>query len=292
MTLRRLQLERLEDRSMLAVTTSMNFSTGVLSVNSNSAGDTVALEGIGQLGAVAIYANGASLNSFGNVRSIKVNMGSGNDRLDVAALVISGDLTINMGSGSDVFNLNNTPDGPGLGDNNVFIGGSINANLGSNPGDRVDWDGDNLDYSIFIGQNVVLKGVADVDLDGNGGLIALEESDILIGGSLTISLTEFGDQNGDGQSIDMDDVNVGNTTTINGSSAADRVRITDSKFSWRFTISLGGGNDVLDLANGIDNHNTFGYQFVYSGGAGTDRFESQGTNYGATPVFVSVEIQI
>lgn len=291
---RKLGFERLESRSMLAVTASMTAASGVLTINSDAAEDAVALEGAGPLGSLRVYANGAFLRHAEGVRSIRANLGSGNDRLDIAAVSIGGDVIVNAGSGSDVVDVDNTPGAGPAADSQVFIGGSLTVNMGNDAGDRVDFAGDASDYCIFIGRNVSLTGVADVKLDGQGGDWNLNESDIAMGGSLLISLSSYGDVNGDGLSIAMDDLNVGNTMTVNGSLAADRVLITDSVVTRRVSISLRGGDDLLDLdGGGPDTPNMFNDRFTYNGGPGTDSYNPFFLNvFAMPPVIVSVEITV
>lgn len=280
---RRLHFERLEDRRLLAVTVNFSSSTGQLNIFGDGASDAVAIDGRGVMGRVSVQVNGAVRLVPQGVNSINVVMGAGSDVLDISALLIGGSLTVNMGSGSDRVDLDNMANLAGGGvSGNMFIGGHTTINMGGNAGDLVEFDQSNL-FSNFIGGNLTLLLVADVNLNGNGASFQTDNSDITVGGSLTVGLTPFGDVNGDFITVDIDDLNVGGFTTITGSSAADVVRFTDSSFVRNVNISLLGGSDVLNIG-ATGNPNRFQAQIAFYGGSGTDTLDNTGANQFAFPI--------
>jgi hypothetical protein len=276
-----LTFERLEDRTLMAVNVTLN-AKGILSIVGDGASDDVDVEGTGNAGEVEVFVNGGSQGTFLGVKTIRANLGAGDDGFFVAAINIGGNLDIRLGSGADEFDLddqptNANPDAP------VFIGGSVLVNLGGNAGDFVDWDTDDSgsDFGITIGKNVNIEGVADVDLNGDGGDTAVQTDDITIGGSLKIVLNGFGDVGGDLAEVFLDDVNVGGNTTLIGTAAAETIRISDSSFVRRVEGSLGAGDDLLDIDEGA--FNRFNAAVVVNFGAGFDTLDDNAGNFFAVP---------
>lgn len=288
-----LRIEQLEDRKLMTVSANFAASSGILTITSDAASDMVNVEGSGVAGQLRVSANGGFGALFSGVRSIRANLGGGNDHLLIAAIQIGGGVTINMGSGSDQFRLYTRTFLPSSMDGNVMIGGPLTANMGNNVGDFVDVHANLATFGIFVGGNVALHNVADVDLNGNGGSSLSETIDIHVGGNLTIGLSSFGDVNSDGLNVDIDDLNVLGTTTINGSSAADRVQITESTFARRVVVSLGAGDDLLDLDLGAGFRNRFFDRFTFYGGSGFDTFDNNTDNvFAFQPVLSSVEATV
>ena len=123
-----------------------------------------------------------------------------------------------------------------------------------------------------------------VDIDGNGGTFASEASDVSVGGELRIELSGKGDVNADGKEIDIDDLNVTGSTALNGSEQIDRIEISDSTFTGKFTSTLGGGNDVLDLDTGAGDPSRFLSSVAVDFGAGTDTLDNNPLNTFASPI--------
>jgi hypothetical protein len=236
-----------------------------LVITGDGASDVVVVNGLGATGAVEVWVNAVLVDSFVGVGDIKVKMGGGDDFLDLAGIHIGGALIIDLGAGDDVLDLDDTPDiGTAL-DHHVFIPGGIDVKMGGQAGDSVDWD--SAVAGVTIGGDVVLAQAADIDLKGSGGSDLAEPVDIHIGGKLKIS-KHMG-------MIDLDDVNVGLVTIIELGSSADFVDVTDSRFAGSVSISLGSGDDRLDLGTGT---NEFNGPFTAQGGKDNDEFDFDPAN--------------
>lgn len=264
--------EVLENRRLLAVTVTKT-NAGDLVLSGNSASDVVDIEGTGVVGQMEVFVNGVSVGVFSGIKNIRGNLGAGNDTVNIAAVQIPGYVKLNMGAGADRVDFDNTTNLSLAPDGNVVIGGYVTLSMGRNAGDQVDWDSDSGLLGISIGSYVDIVYASDVDMNGNGGSSAVEATDISIGGNLKITMSKFGDTNGDTFAVDIDDVNVGQVTSIAGSEVADRMRIMDSRFVGAFGINLGNGNDFLDVDNGAGEGNFFGAKVTYNGSNGTDTID-------------------
>jgi hypothetical protein len=267
------KFERLEDRQLLAVSVTFGAKKGILTLTGDDAGDDVEIEGTGNSSEVDVFVNGGFVGTFAGVRSIRGNLGAGDDNLFLSAVHIGGSLDINMGSGADLFDFDDAPISNGSGE--VLIGGNVTVNMGGNSGDFVEWD--NVSgFGIVVGNNVVLAGVADVDLDGDGGDETVQASDIHIGGALKISLSGFGDVGGNSADVFLDDVNVLVGTVITGSSSADVIRAEQSSFGRRVTVNLGDGDDLVDIDQ--IGHNRFNDRVIVNFGGGVDTLDDDASN--------------
>lgn len=279
---RMLRMESLEDRRLTAVTTVFNAGTGLLRLTGNAADDYVNIEGTGDVGSMFVFVHGVQQgNVLRGVRSIDANLAGGNDRLGVTAVQIGGSLTVNMGIGNDIFGMGTTPFYSSAPDGPVIIGGSVQATMGNNPIDWVVWNSESI--GIFVGGNVNITQVTDVSFYGSGTTLLTELSDIHIGGNLVLSVSAYGEVTGDGNKVRLSNVNVCGTTTIQGSSAPDRVQITDSAFVRRVNIQLGAGNDWLGLDGGFFERNAFGHHVNFQGGGGDDTIDEYSLNIFAIP---------
>jgi hypothetical protein len=271
--------ERLEDRMLLAVSVTTG-KKGLLKIVGDAAGDEVEIEGTGNASEVEVFVNTVSVGTFSGIKTIKGNLGAGDDGLFVAAINIGGALDFNMGAGADEFFVDDQGSSGGNPDGPVFIGGSVIINFGGNPGDYADWEPGAVS-GITIGNNVTLAGVADVNLLGNGGDSGVQVGDINIGGFLKITLNGAGNVAGDSAEALVDDVNVGGTTILNGSASAETIRVEVSSFARRVAVSLGAGDDLLDIGTGGPNR--FNADVVANFGAGTDTVDDQPGNFFAVP---------
>ena len=84
--------------------------------------------------------------------------------------------------------------------------------------------------------------------------------------------------------VDIDDLNVTGSTALNGSEQVDRIEISDSTFTGKFTSTLGGGNDVLDLDTGAGDQSRFLSSVAVDFGAGTDTLDNNPLNTFASPL--------
>lgn len=281
-----LRFEALEDRRVLAITLNFNPTSGLLSIQSNSASDFVQVEGMGRPGALEIESNGTVLNRFEGVQRINASMGGGDDGLFFGAVFIGGSIVANMGSGKDVFDLDATTTSIGFSvDGPSFVGGSVTANMGGNAEDYVNVDAAGAD-GVTIGGNFTVNQAADVDFDGDGMSVLFQANDICIGGNLSIGLAMFTDVSMDGANLELRDVNVGGMTSIQGSSAGDLVRIFNSSFGRKLSVNLMAGNDTLDFG-GLSDRNYFADRVTLYGGSGNDTLNENDFNVFVIPAIVT-----
>ncbi|MFO1021031.1 MAG: hypothetical protein U0903_10085 [Planctomycetales bacterium] len=256
----------LESRLLLTVNVSFNAKSGLLKITGDSAGDRVDIDGTGTAGQVEVFINSVKFDDFSNVKSIKANLGAGDDELNLSAVTIDGDINVNLGSGADKFDIdNNTTLGSGP-DGLVSIGGNVKAKMGGDSGDFLNWDD-----GMQLKGNVAITGVADVDMKGDG--IAASESevnDITYLGTMSIKYAQSGDVNGDGLEGDFESLLGVGKMTLTGSRLAERIEFSTSAFN-NFAANLGSGDDVFNINFNSANANIFGVS-NFQGGGGLDTF--------------------
>jgi len=278
-------MEYLEDRALLSASAIFSQATGILRIKGDGGSDTVNIEGTGALGGAAVYINGGHVGDYTNVKGIRVTLGAGNDRLDIGALRMDGNMTVNMGSGADEFFMDNTPDiGPNP-DGDVVIGGNLTVKMGGDVADLVDWTSNAVGSGILVTGSVSLPKVSDISFNGNGGTYAVQNEDLRIQGNLKISMTPWGDTNADGKNANIDDLNVLNRTTIRGSKSFERMVITDSRFTGPFTAKLGQGQNNFDLDD-PKGPNLFGNSFTLIGKGFMETYDASPANVFNGPVTV------
>ena len=265
--------EQLEVRTLPSVSTLFNPGSGVLTLKGNNDSDGVSLEGTGAIGGVEVYVNGVFVNTFAGVQNITVNLKGGNDVLNLSSFMIPGNISIKMGSGADVLDVDTVTDF-GAGPNTLLsVGGTFQAKMGSNPGDLIQMDGS---ASVVISGDVKLIGAADVNLDGDGGSSGVEVGDLNFGGDLKIDFSPWGDVDGDSKNLDIDDINVFGATTIVCSVADDAIEIGDSSFTGPTTVLLSFGTNLFDVD--VGDANNFGGLLTLSGVFGIDTYDASAAN--------------
>jgi hypothetical protein len=274
--------ERLEDRTLLAVSVTLNAKKGILNLTGDTASDSVTVVGTGVQGSVEVFVNAVSQGTFTSVRTINASLGAGDDVLNVNSVQIADSLLVNAGTGADTVTIRDAGFGLHLAQQ-VNIGGTTSIGMGGDVGDLVNIH-DVSGLGVRVGGALKIFTAADVDIDGNGGTFASEASDISVGGELRIELSGKGDVNADGKEIDIDDLNVTGSTALNGSEQVDRIEISDSTFTGKFTSTLGGGNDVLDLDTGVGDQSRFLSSVAVDFGAGTDTLDNNPLNTFASPI--------
>jgi hypothetical protein len=274
--------ERLEDRTLLAISVTLNVKKGILNLAGDLAGDTVTVVGTGVQGSVEVFVNAVSQGTFVGVRTINATLGAGDDTLNVNAVRIADSLLVNAGAGADTVTIHDLGFGLHLAQQ-VNIGGSVSIGMGGDAGDLVSIH-DDTGLGVRVGGALKILTVADVDIDGNGGTFASQASDVSVGGELRIELSGKGDVNADGKEIDIDDLNVTGSTALNGSEQVDRIEISDSTFTGKFTSTLGGGNDLLDLDTGAGDQSRFLSSVAVDFGAGTDTLDNNPLNTFTSPI--------
>jgi len=277
-----LSFERLEDRILMAVSVVRN-SAGELGLKGDGASDVVDIDGTGALGGIQVFVNGVSVGTFTGIKNIRGSLGAGNDVVNLHAIQIGGFVNLNMNSGGDRISIDNNTFGLANPDRSVLIGRYLIAEMGNNAGDLVTMQCNVAGLGITIAGNVDLVYASDVDFNGDGGTSSNEPTDVTIGGILKMTMGRFGDANADGLTVDLDDVNVGGQMALQGSTAVDRVEFTDCSFAQPMSVSLGAGNDVLDLDGGAGEGNVFNAKVTFNGGAGTDTLDDSAFNVFAVP---------
>jgi hypothetical protein len=209
-------------------------------------------------------------------------MGAGDDGVNAAAIAIPGSVKVLGGLGADQFGLRDDPNWGAEPDAPVFIGGNLSVNLGGHLGDNMFW------ISVAgmggtVARNVTVVGVnsahLDGDLFGGGSGQAMESADLNIAGNLTIRLS--GPSDGSFGAY-IGNVNAYGSTYVKGSSFADYAYIQGSNFLGRVVVSLGAGNDELNLDRASISR--FNSTFVVNFGAGSDRLNERADNYFAFPI--------
>jgi hypothetical protein len=286
---RNFHYDELEPRLMLTVTPNLS-NSGLLTITGDAASNDINLIGTGTEGSVAYYLEGILQTTFNGVKSIKVDLGDGSDFLEIAAVRIPKNLTVNLGSGNDQFDMDTTPDYGAHADGQVIIKGFVKAELGGDAGDDVDWDCQS-GYGIEIYKNVKLTGAAFVDMAGSNSMVVITNSAIEIKRNLTIELSGLG--NGSGVEVDMNNVNLFGKTTIVGSNQIDEIRIIDTRFG-DLTIDLKEGADAVFMKEaGQTDRNVIVGLGTFQGGDGSDVLALGSFNtFGKGPKILSFETVI
>lgn len=243
-------------------------SGGALKITSDADSDYIVVDGYGALGEVRVTLDGIATAYFG-VRDISVQGGAGNDVVYSSGVQIGGSMKVKLGAGDDELLVDTDPDGLG-GPYSVFIGGNLDVNLGGQLADKVAIQ-ELLGLTITVGRNLSIRGAADVALEAGGNSSISNVDDIFVGGSLRIESTVAQDNNGDGYTVALDDVNVGAQTLVNLGAGQDLVSIAYCHFARRCDLKLGGGADSVDFRN---LESRFNAELVLNGGAGTDTLDA------------------
>lgn len=211
--------------------------------------------------------------------------GTGVDSLtwNEACLVVSRDLTLNLGGGNNAVNINpNSPgDSPGLG---VF--GSLNCKTGGGD-DSLTFAGQgmflvsgNATFDLGAGVNsLVLGGVTGFDVWGNlayiGGLgedtLDVQSGDVTVGGSA--SFRPMDGTNKFSFCADEKEFEVAGDLTYVGGAGADELRGAGwARIFGDATVRLGDGTNVVNFTNNTtyDEPLGVGGDLSITGGAGDD----------------------
>lgn len=287
-----LTFEQLEERRMLAVSVTTG-KQGLLKITGDGDSNEVVVVGTGVSGQVEVFVDGGFVGTFDGVKTIKAAMKGGDDLLELSAIHIGGAVTADMGEGGDLFVIDTLPffGGEGFGGEgmagDVFIGGSVIAKLGNDPGDQgafVTFDGFGGEgfgaegFGITVGNNVTIAGGEGAfmgDFFGATGTSAVEDADINIGGFLKIS-----GNNPDGVFVELNNVNVGGTAILSLGAGNDDVFVDACSFARRVEVSMGAGNDEL-----IVEDSSFAAEVVANGGKGDDFVDASfGNSFAVEPV--------
>lgn len=274
--------EQLEQRILLTVKVSFNEQSGLLKITGDNAANRIDLDGVNP-GHFELFIDNTFFDNFTSVDAVKINLKGGDDLLYFNAFFLVGSLTVNMGSGADELDMDNSINFGSGSDGSTYVENAVKINMGGDVGDLVDFDG-----NIGFNGTVSIKGAADVDLDGGGTLHTFESAlDIFFNRTLKIDFAKSGDVNGDNLTLDFDNVYNTQGVTINGSNLADNLQITRSYFFLAANLSLSGGDDNVDIDNGAANKNEFLSGLNANGGSGNDTFQKGLDNLFGTPEVIT-----
>jgi hypothetical protein len=144
--------ERLEDRQLMAVTTSL--AGGSLTITGDSAADDIAIVGTARAGELVVYGNNGTF----------VN-GTQNGLVTISG--VSGDVTVDLNGGNDVLSMDST-----------YIAGAITINTG---------DGDD---SVTLGAHSVVSPARDLAVNTGAGNDRVSELQyaVYVGGAHAVDL--------------------------------------------------------------------------------------------------------
>lgn len=258
--------EQLELRILPTVKVNFKPNNGLLKITGDSAANEITLDGLGTPGSLEVFINNTFFNTFAGVKSLKINLRDGNDKLNMSFLDLEGDVSLKFGDGADVLDLDSfTLLGTG-GNGPSHFGGFFKANFG---GDAGDFAG--MTNGVAVDGDVTIDRVADARLLGDGtspqGELGL---DLFFQSNLTIRLSGFGDVDNDGRELFGNNFYVAGETLIDASDSVDRFQIRSSRFDGLFTALMGDGDDYLFLDFPVSQHNEFGSDAVFDGGDDND----------------------
>jgi hypothetical protein len=290
------ELERLEDRLLMAVNISQ--VGGTLTITGDANDESIHVGDYGDGVRVTVDEDGDFEPEFYEVyygvSNITINTGNGDDQVGVSDLTIGGNLTINTGTGDDIVFIDHY--------NGVIVGldsdgentiyGNVKVNVGAGNdvvrladsaiGGNVSIDGGIGSDRVRVGQpefsGVFVSG--DVTIDTGAGLdivalLATDHSYIEIDGDLTIRTGT----NYDVVQISSDPLGLGvevnGETTIDLGAGDDRIGFGgDIDFNGVFALRAGDGNDRVSVAGDVD----FGSATSFDLGKGNDTLDVVGYN--------------
>lgn len=248
---RRLGLESLEGRQLMAFN-----PMGDVQVSVNTLGDLI-VTGDSNQNQIQIVAemfngvatpgkffvapqNGTTLNGQtegqyfpGVTHDMRINLGGANDRLtlgfggDNNDFVVPNDLTIVMGEGNDVVNVDH-----------IEVRDDVVINTGNGA--------DNVTFKGTVGREPgVDSGNNDMKIDTGARADTVSLQNVFVRHDLGI-------QTGTDNYRDIVDMlfgNIGNNTAVNTGSGNDAVNISDVGFNEKLTVNTGAGLDAVSLRN-------------------------------------------
>jgi hypothetical protein len=249
---RRLTLEGLESRQVMAGNVVAGMVAGSLNLTGDFQSNQVELHQLGVgiykvegLGGTTI--NGMPSQVFGGVvGNINCNMNFGDDRVLIDEIFSTpANLNVDMGLGNDLVQLYGTSTAP------IKVQGHLNVLTGQG-----------ADHVRMTGLTVVGNGIIDTGTE-NDGIGAYQ---LVVGGSLGL-LTRAGDD-----SVLLSRTRVGGATRIATEAGNDLLRIdSGSDFGGSFSADMGDGNDAFRLSDTV-----FRDLFTFQAGWGNDKVDLLG----------------
>jgi hypothetical protein len=295
---KRLTVESLENRCLLAGNVSASLSGSDLNITGDDLGNTISVESIGA-GQVQVRGFGTSINgspdaikTFNVSGSINIHMNDGADLVRVTNLVIHDDLVADLGPGANELLLGqstagdntrfaSTPSGPLYVQNDVTV-------VGNTAADRV------------FQSNLHVGGVGTLDLGSGDDTVQLERPSgstanveyaglfqVLPGaGNDSVSITGLVvDDNmvvtdGSGiANVSINSMDVHGNLTITTANLADTIGIQNTNVRNTLTVVSQGGYDSLTLSAIADN-------LTVNAGGGNDEVHVSSANIGVLRAFM------
>jgi hypothetical protein len=270
---RKLSFQSLEERTLMAGDVGAAVSNGTLTLTGDSnANDVQVVQLIGTDGRlvagdfIVIGKNGTTINgfssrSFGNVTNMNVTLGNpgsrntGNDDhftlgadttdLKATTLTLAGALVVDMGDGNNQVDLQGVKIGgetvvnTGKDLDVVLVRGTFLRSLTVNTGNS----GDTFQtLNTTVANNLNIQMGTDVSND------VVDLSNTIVGFDLNI---QTGDSSNDGigDTVLLDHLNVTHDLSVVTGSGTDNVSITNSNLHDKVFMDLGAGNDSLSISN-------------------------------------------
>ncbi|MCA9096388.1 MAG: hypothetical protein KDA68_23070, partial [Planctomycetaceae bacterium] len=97
--------EQLELRILPTVKVNFNPNSGQLKITGDSAANDITLDGLATPGTLEVFINNTFFSPYAGVKSLKINLKGGDDKLNMSALDLEGNVNIKFGDGADVLDL-------------------------------------------------------------------------------------------------------------------------------------------------------------------------------------------
>jgi len=276
--------EQLEQRLLLTVKVKFNPNSGLLKFTGDSAANEITLDGLATPGSLEVFINNTFFDTFAGVKSLKINLKDGNDKLNMSALDLEGNVNLKFGDGADVLDLDSfTQLGTG-GNGPTHFGGFFNANFGADLGDFAE-----MTNGVTIEGDAIITGVADARLIGEGNSSQGEFGlDVVFGSKLTINYSGFGDVDNDARELFAINLYVRGESLINGSNNTERFQMLENRFDGQFTLRMDDGDDSFFINFPPTDRNEFGADVILNGGDGNDTaFIGAGNLFSGSPPVIS-----
>ncbi len=292
---RRLKLEALESRKMMAGDVSVALEGQLLTVRGDNLGNQVVLSQ-NAFGAMTIVGrNGTTINGLGSLRLVNpqlnqldIRMEGGDDAVSLNGVRVANDLFVDMGRGNDV--LVTTFAAPStVGANATIEGGAGSDTIQLNGlivGEDLKVEGGPGFLNLRLNAVTVDKALTIISDDANDSVAVVNS---IVGGSLSIetkggadavslnnvsafSVAVNTDANGAGvDRVVMNRVTAGEDIGVFTGAENDIVVMTDVTSGKSLTVSLDSGNDSY-----TGTRVSVAEDAVFEGGAGVDVFTDRG----------------
>lgn len=281
------QPEQLEQRLLLTVKVKFNPNSGLLKITGDSDANIVTLDGLTTPGSLEVFIGNTLHNTYNGVKSLKINLKDGNDKLNMAFLDLAGNVNLKFGDGADVLDIGSfTALGSG-GNGPSHFGGIFKAEFGADPGDFVE-----MTNGVTIEGDATINGASDARLLGDGTSPQGEFNlDVAFRSDLTINLADFGDVDNDGRNLYAINLYVQGQTLIDASENVDHFMMLMNRFDGNFTALMDDGDDDLFINFSGNQKNEFGAGVTFNGGDDNDIFTLGSGNLfsGSPPVITNFE---